>query len=27
VKGHSGDVNNEEVDQLARGEAEKLDIV
>ncbi len=27
VKGHSGDVNNEEVDQLARGEAEKLNIV
>ena len=27
VKGHSGDVNNEEVDQLARREAEKLDIV
>ena len=27
VKGHSGDVNNEEVDQLARREAEKLNIV
>jgi len=27
VKGHSGDVNNDEVDQLARREAEKLDIV